>query len=137
MRESIGQGPPPPAPTPCHRAAPGGAPVCQPATTRYNKRMENETEIEKLARMVQNGFAEMHERFEKVDDRFEKIDGGLEKAEGRFTAIDKRLDVLNQKIDGVDPKRDQHRQRTKDGFSAIHRLVGGMSPTLTDPDERL
>jgi len=87
--------------------------------------------------MVKNGFAEMHEQFEKVDDRFEKIDGGLEEAAGLFTAIDKRLDVLNQKIDGVDAKLDQHRQETKDGFAGVHRLIGGMSTTLTDHEERL
>ena len=103
--------------------------------------MENEPEpkitIDQLAGMMANGFAEMHDRFEKIDSRFDAIDARLEGAEHRFAGIDKRLDVLNQKIDRVDAKLDVHRQETKDGFAGPHRVVGGLSHTLADHEERL
>jgi tetrahydromethanopterin S-methyltransferase subunit G len=92
--------------------------------------MENETEIEQLARMVQTGFAEMHERFEKIDERFDGVDR-------RFAGIETRLEVLDQKIDRVDAKLDRHRQETKDGFAGVHRVLGGISATLADHDERI
>ena len=103
--------------------------------------MENEQEpkitIDQLAGMMANGFAEMHDRFEKVDARFDAIDVRLEGADHRFAGIDKRLDLLNQKIDRVDAKVEAHRQETKDGFAGLHRVVGGMSHTLADHEERL
>jgi chromosome segregation ATPase len=107
-----------------------GSTPCAAVSVRYNERMENETEIEKLARMVQTGFAEMHERFEKIDTRFENIDS-------RFKDVDKRLDLLDQKIDRVDAKLDTHRQETNDGFDAVHRALGGLSATLVDHEERI
>ena len=45
--------------------------------------------------------------------------------------------TLNQKIDRVDTKLDVHRQETKDGFAGLHRVVGGLSHTLADHEERL
>jgi DNA anti-recombination protein RmuC len=87
---------------------------------RYNERMENETEIEKLARMVESGFAEMRGEFAEVHS---KIDN-----------VEKRL---NEKINRVQANLDHHRQETKDGFSGLHRVIGGISSTLTDHEERL
>jgi hypothetical protein len=46
--------------------------------------MENETEIEKLAGMVQRGFAEVHERF-----------GGIA---GRFGGVEERLGILDETV---------------------------------------
>jgi hypothetical protein len=99
--------------------------------------MENETEIEKLARMVQNGFAEMHERFESVETRFDAVDERFAGVDARFVGLDKHLNVLDQKIDHVDAKLDAHRDESKDGFATVHRAIGGLSATLVDHEERL
>jgi hypothetical protein len=89
--------------------------------------METEPEIEKLARMVQNGFAEMHQEFAAVHKKIDSVEKRL----------DKRIDLLDQKVDRVDAKLDQHRQETKDGFAAAHRFIGGISTTLADHEERI
>jgi len=101
----------------------------------YTKHVENtpekeETEIEKLVRIVKSGFDRMDERFEKVDEQFPKVDE-------RFTDVSKRIDNLSYKVDQLEGKLDQHRQETKDGFAGIHRAMGGMSRTLTDHEERI
>ena len=44
---------------------------------------------------------------------------------------------LGYKVDQIDAKLDQHRQETKDGFAAVHRVIGGMSHTLADHEERM
>ncbi len=89
--------------------------------------MKNESEIERLERMVENGFTEMRTQF--TDLRNE--------TKADFAAVNKRIDLLDQKIDRIDAKLDQHRQETKDGFAGVHRLIGGMSATLSDHEERL
>ena len=89
--------------------------------------MDNESEIEKLARMIKSEFdsvrSEVRDGFAAVNERFEKAD--------------KRIDLLDQKIDRVDAKLDQHRQETKDGFAGIHRFIGGISTTLADHEQRI
>jgi hypothetical protein len=82
--------------------------------------MENETEIEKLARMVESGFAEMRGEFADVRQEMRK-----------------GFNRLDEKIDRVQANLDQHRQETKDGFAAVHRVIGGLSATLTDHEERI
>lgn len=100
--------------------------------------MENETEIEKLARMVQNGFDDMQKQIGEVR---EEMHTGFAELRGEmttgFAAADKRTDVLDQKIDRVDAKLDTHREETKDGFTAVHRAIGSLSTTLVDHEERL
>jgi len=90
-----------------------------------------EISIDELARMVANGFVEMREKIEtSVGSLRSEMTAG-------FAATNKRVDVLNQKIAQLDTKLDQHRQETKDGFAGLHRVIGGMSHTLTDHEERI
>ena len=109
--------------------------MCEPCAPEYNEHMENEpakqeTEIEALARIVKDGFDRMDQRFDKVDARFEAVDR-------RFAGIDRSLDVLNQKIDRVDAKLEAHREETNDGFAALRPIIGSLSHTVVDHEERL
>jgi archaellum component FlaC len=95
--------------------------------------MENgteETEIEKLARLVKDGFDRMDERFGSVDEQLAKVDE-------RFTTVNKRLDNLDYKVGQLDAKLDLHRQETKDGFAVVRAVMGGISHTLADHEERI
>jgi predicted nucleic acid-binding Zn-ribbon protein len=96
--------------------------------------MENETEIEKLARMIKSEFdsvrGEMRDGFADVQGKF--IDVNI-----RFDAVDKQMAMLDQKIDHIDAKLDAHRGETKDSFATVHRAIGGLSATLVDHEERL
>jgi hypothetical protein len=90
--------------------------------------------IDELARMVQGGFADMNDRFSELR--------GETKAE--FAAVNKRIDGvekgltgLSYKVDQLDQKLEQHRQETKDGFTALRGVMGGMSHTLADHEERI
>lgn len=93
--------------------------------------MENETEIEKLARIIKSEFDGVRA---EMRDGFAEVRGEMRAG---FAAEDKRLDVLNQKIDRVDAKLDQHRQETKAEHAALRGVVGGMSHTLADHEERI
>jgi hypothetical protein len=107
---------------------------------RYNERMENtgsigdpkgeETEVELLARLVKAGLDRMNKGFEEM-----RI--GFAAADRRFTDVNKRIDNLNYKVDQVDTKLDAHRQETKDGFAAFHPIIGSLSHTVVDHEERL
>ena len=44
---------------------------------------------------------------------------------------------MSYKVDQLDAKLDQHRQETKDGFDTMRRVMGGMSHTLADHEERI
>jgi hypothetical protein len=114
--------------------------------------MENETEIEKLARMVKSGFDDMQKQFGEVREEmhtgfadlrgemtagFAAVDERFAGVDERIAGIDKHMNVLDQKIDHVDAKLDAHREETKDGFTAVHRAIGGLSATLVDHEERL
>jgi predicted nucleic acid-binding Zn-ribbon protein len=98
---------------------------------------KGETEIEVLARLVKDGFDRMDKGFQEMDERFEKVDERFVAIDQRFTDVNKRIDNLSYKVDQLDAKLDTHRQETKDGFDAVHRVIGGMSHTLTDHEERI
>ncbi len=83
--------------------------------------------IDELARMMAEDFAETRDSFAEV--RGEMKTG--------FAAVNKRFTVVGQRIDQLDAKLDQHRQETKDGFAGVHRLIGGISATLADHEERI
>jgi hypothetical protein len=112
-----------------------GSQTCRAERSRYNECMENQEHpkitIDDLARMVENGFAEVRE----------KIDAGVgsvrEDMKAGFAAVDKRFAVMGQRIDQLDMKIDQHREETKADHAALRGVVGGMSHTLTDHEERI
>ena len=107
--------------------------------------MENEQPkritIDQLAGMMANGFAEMRDQFATMENHIGAVEAGLTKrldrVEDRVTSVERGLQGLNHKVDQLDQKLDQHRQETKDGFAAVHRVIGGMSHTLTDHEERI
>jgi uncharacterized coiled-coil DUF342 family protein len=88
---------------------------------------ERKITIDELARMMAEGLSETRGEFTEL--RGEMQTG--------FAAVNKRIDLLDQKVDRVDAKVSQHRRETKDGFAGVHRLIGGISTTLTDHEERL
>lgn len=53
-----------------------------------------------------------------------------------FAAVDRRFTVVGQRIDQLDAKLGEHR-RTNDGFETIRRVVGGMSRTQSDHEDRI
>jgi hypothetical protein len=97
--------------------------------------MENEDRpkitIDGLAAMIKSEFDAMRG---EMRDGFIELRG--EMAAG-FGAFDKRFTVMEQRFERLDAKLDQHRQETKDGFDAMRRIVGGMSRTLADHEERI
>jgi len=96
--------------------------------------MENEEQakmtLDELARMMANGFAEMRDQFATLENHIGDLDT-------RVMGVEKGLNGLRYKVDQVDAKLDQHRQETKDGFAGVHRVIGGMSHTLADHEERM
>ena len=96
--------------------------------------MDNESEIEKLARMIKSEFdsvrGEMRDGFAAVNERLDKTDKRLDGA-------DKRVDGFAYRLAQLDQKLDQHRQETKDGFAGIYRFIAGISTTLADHEERI
>ncbi len=96
--------------------------------------MENEEQakmtLDELARMMASGFAEMRDQFATLENHIGDLDT-------RVMGVEKGLNGLGYKVDQVDAKLDQHRQERKDGFAAVHRVIGGMSHTLADHEERM
>ena len=104
----------------------------------YTEGMENgggeQITLDELARMMANGFAEIREQFAALESHVGDLDMRVGGAEA---GLSRRIDNLRYKVDQVDLKLDQHRQETKDGFAALHGVVGGLSHTLTDHEERI
>jgi hypothetical protein len=47
------------------------------------------------------------------------------------------LKGVSYKVDQLDQKLGAHHQETTDGFDAVHRVIGGMSHSLSDHEERM
>jgi hypothetical protein len=105
---------------------------------RYNERMETENPkritIDQLAGMMANGFAEMRDQFATLENHLGNVEAGLNQ---RVDSVERGLKGLSYKVDQLDQKLHQHRQETKDGFGGVHRVIGGMSHTVIDHEERL
>ncbi len=54
-----------------------------------------------LARMVQEGFAHIDDRFKMIDERFESVDDQLSRVDRRFDIVDERFKDLEAKVDSV------------------------------------
>ncbi len=84
--------------------------------------------LDDLATMVAKGFADVEQ----------KLDAVVGAAVGDLRSeVNKRIDTLSYKVDQLDGKFGQHHQESKDGFDAMKRIMGGMSRTLTDHEERI
>jgi phage shock protein A len=93
--------------------------------------------IDQLAGMMANGFAEMRDQFASLENHIVDLDTHVGNLDARVVGVEKGLNGLSYKVDQLDAKLDEHRQETKDGFDAVHRVVGGMSHTLADHEERI
>ena len=63
--------------------------------------MPKEVTNEKLAKMMKDGFDEVHVRLDKVDGRLDKVDGRLDKVDGRLGKIEATMvtkDYLDEKL---------------------------------------
>jgi hypothetical protein len=100
--------------------------------------MENEEQpkitIDELAGMMTNGFAEMRDQFAALENHIGDAEAGLNK---RIDGVERGLNGLAYKVDQLDAKVDQHRQETKADYAALRGVVGGMSHTLADHEERI
>lgn len=86
--------------------------------------------IDERARMMANGFAEMRDQSATLERHIGDVDE-------RVLNVERGVDGLEYKGDQVEFKVDEHRQETKDGFTGVHRLIGGISATLADHEDRL
>lgn len=94
--------------------------------------------IDQLAAMMANGFAEMRDQFATLESHIGDVEIKLSNRIGDVeTGLNKRIDNLSYTVGQLDAKLDQHRQETKDGFVAVHRVIGGMSHSLADHEERI
>jgi archaellum component FlaC len=78
----------------------------------------NPMTIEDLARMVQNGFNESNERFDKVDDQFEKVGG-------HFGRIDRELKAIRKELVGVVHRREF--EKLEDRVQDLENLLAMVS----------
>jgi hypothetical protein len=96
-----------------------------------NESEKNETEIDRLARMVQNGFAEMRGEFA----------GLLGETLAGFAAVNNQVDGIQERlgyrIGELGSKLDEQRRESSEGFDAIRRVVSGVSRTVADHEERI
>ena len=94
-----------------------------------DKPTNQETQIDRLARMIKSEFdlvrSEMHGGFTELRAEMKTA----------FAGVNKRFAVMGQRIDRLELKVEAHRQETKDAFLGLHRLIGGISATLTDQAE--
>jgi septal ring factor EnvC (AmiA/AmiB activator) len=103
--------------------------------------MENEAQpqitIDQLAGMMANGFAEMRDQFATLENHIGDLDTHVGNLDARVVSVEKGLKGLSDKVDQLDMKVEAHRQETKDGFAAMRGVMGGMSRTLADHEERI
>ena len=88
-----------------------------------------ETEIEAVARLVKAGF-------DRMDKGFEEMRAGFATTGECFTSVNKRIDDLGYKVDQLDAKVEKYHQETKSDIASVRAVVGGMSHTLSDHEER-
>lgn len=103
---------------------------------RLLKRLEtrfshSDAQIEKLAQLVADGFADIDERFDHVDERFEHVDeyflklqtevhNGFEVSERHMDRIETRIATLEFAVFGVDSVKGKHTSTT--WFDRIEEL---------------
>jgi phage shock protein A len=93
--------------------------------------------IDELARMMANGFAEMRDQFATLENHIGDLDTHVGALDTRLVGVEKGIKGLSYKVDQLDAKVETHHQETKADLAAIRGVMGGMSHTLTDHEERL
>jgi hypothetical protein len=54
-----------------------------------------------------------------------------------MTSVERGLEGLSYTVGQLGEKLDAHRQETKDSFAAARAVMGGISRSLTDQEERI
>jgi predicted nucleic acid-binding Zn-ribbon protein len=83
---------------------------------------KKETEFEVLARLMQNGFSKIDEKFTKIDQRFDKIDEKFTKIDQRFDKIDERFEKIDARFDLVDSQLFSINHELKDHGQRLDRI---------------
>jgi archaellum component FlaC len=103
--------------------------------------MENEQPkritIEQLAGMMANGFAEMRDQFATLENHIGDLDTHVGALDTPMVGVEKGIKGVSYKVDQLDAKVETYHQENKDGFDSVRRVMGGMSHTLADHEERL
>lgn len=86
--------------------------------------------IDQLAGMMANAFAEVRDQFATLENHIGNLDT-------RFLGVERGLNGLSYKVDQLDAKVEKHHQETKTDLAAIRGVMGGMSHTLSDHEERI
>jgi predicted nucleic acid-binding Zn-ribbon protein len=87
----------------------------------------NESDIEMLARIVQDGFSRMDDRFGKMEDRMES----------KFTQIDKRFDQIDTKFEDVQHQITGIHHELKDHTVRLERIERKQIGMLVSIDENI
>lgn len=97
--------------------------------------------IDDLAAMMANGFAEVRDQFATLETHVGDLDTRVRNLDAHVidveVGLNRRIDNLSYKVDQLDAKLEVHSQETKDGLAAMRTLMGGMSHTLVDHEERI
>ncbi|NTV41435.1 MAG: hypothetical protein HGA61_04140 [Candidatus Moranbacteria bacterium] len=71
-----------------------------------NKELKEKITMDDLARIVQDGFLKIDERFDGVEQRLDGVEQRLDGVEQRLDGVEQRLDNiqanLNKKVDRID-----------------------------------
>jgi len=99
--------------------------------------MEDETDFEKLARMIKNGFDAVDERFTSMDARFTSVDERFDALDEKFEETGKKIVALDRKFDGLHAALTEYREETATRFDALESVLGGAVRLLNDHDKRI
>jgi tetrahydromethanopterin S-methyltransferase subunit G len=66
------------------------------------KETKKEIGLDDIARIVQDGFLKIDEKFNIVDKRFDDVDKRFDDVDKRFNSVEKRLISVEKKIDHIE-----------------------------------
>jgi phage shock protein A len=93
--------------------------------------------MDQLAGMMANGFAEMRDQFATLENHIGDLDTHVGALDTRVVGVERGLNGLSYKVDQLDAKIETYHQETKADLAALRGVMGGMSHTVTDHEERL
>jgi predicted nucleic acid-binding Zn-ribbon protein len=101
------------------------------------KANEKESDIEMLARIVQDGFIRVESHFEQVDKRFEQMDKRFEQVDKRFEQMDKRFEQGDIKFEGIQHQIASIHHELKDHTVRLERIERKQLGMLVSIDENI
>ncbi|MFZ2500581.1 MAG: hypothetical protein WAW90_01175 [Minisyncoccia bacterium] len=67
---------------------------------------KKETDTEMLARLMADGFGQVHVRLDGIDDRLDGMDGRFDGVENRLVHLEKGQAETNRRLDSIEKKQD-------------------------------